>query len=194
MFSTNICFIMKYFLKNKLLPNGEVLELESAKVSDAQSLWNFGYALSLDHEFQASYPDEFFIKPEEEPKFIKDCQEHPCKLALVARSRSGEVVAMCNIMPTSRFRKSAHVVALSMGILSQYRDKKLGQILLQETIETIKTNSAIEKIELRVLSSNARAIALYKKFKFQEVGRLKREFKFALDDYRDDLFMELMLR
>lgn len=185
---------MKYAAKSFVLHCGEPVIVESAKEIDAESLWSFGVALAQEHEFQAMFPDEFTIKVEDEPKFIKDCEEHPCKLALVARTQQGKVVGLCTIMPVSRYRKMLHVAVTTIGVLSQYRNKKLGQILLTEALSVAKENSTIEKIGLRVLSTNTRAIALYKKLGFVEVGRLKKEFKFSQDDYRDDVLMELLLR
>lgn len=184
---------MKYSYKTIILSNGEEIEVESAKTHDAQSLWNFGYTVAQDHEFQAMFPDEFTIRPEDEPKFIKDCEDHACKLALVARSKQGVIVGMCTMIPVSRLRKMQHVVSTSIGIIPQYRDQKLGQILMKEALQAIKINSEIEKIELRVLSSNVRAISLYRKLGFLEVGRLKNEFKFSSTDYRDDILMELLI-
>lgn len=185
---------MKFPLKSITLSSGEKITLESAQLSDAESLWNFGRTVAMEDEFQAMTPDEFKVKPEDEPKFIKDNEDHPCKLALIARSEQGEVVAMCHLKPVTHLKKMGHVVDTSIGILASYRDKKLGQILMSEMIQMAKTNPAIEKIELRVLSSNDRAIALYKKLNFTEAGRLKNEFKFGPNDYRDDVLMELMIR
>jgi RimJ/RimL family protein N-acetyltransferase len=65
--------------------------------------------------------------------------------------------------------------------------------MMREMIQATKTNPSIEKIELRVLSTNTRAIAVYKKLGFQEAGRSKNGFKFGPNDYRDDIFMELFL-
>lgn len=184
---------MKYPFKKILVAENEEIILESAQPSDGMSLWQMGHTVAQDHEFQAMYPEEFSIKPEDEPKFIQDNLEHPCKLALVARSSSGEVVGMCNIGPVSKLRKMSHIVSTGIGILPQYRDKKLGQIMMIEAIQATKLNPSIEKIQLNVLSTNTRAIALYKKLGFQEVGRLRNGFKFGSNDYRDDIYMELFL-
>lgn len=184
---------MKYPLKKILLADKAEIYLESAQLSDGPSLWQMGHTVAQDHEFQAMYPDEFHIKPEDEPKFIQDNEEHPCKLALLARSSRGEVVGMCNMGPASRLRKMSHIVSTGIGILPQYRDKKLGPIMMMEAIQTIKLNPSIEKIELHVLSTNMRAIALYQKLGFKEAGRSKNGFKFGTNDYRDDEFMELFL-
>lgn len=183
---------MIFSLKNITLKTGEQIEIESAQLKDADSLWSFGHALAQDHTFQVIFPDEFSIKPEDEPKFIEDNLTHPMKLALVARHK-GEVIALVTIAPISRLRKMSHVVSTSIGIVENFRDKKLGRLLMTEALEFIKQNKAIEKVELHVLSTNTRAIALYKNLGFSEVGRSKNQIKFSDTEYADDVLMERFL-
>lgn len=47
----------------------------------------------------------------------------------------------------------------------------------------------LEKINLRVIATNAQAIGLYMKFGFQEEGRRKRQFKYSDGTYADDVLM-----
>lgn len=182
---------MIFPLKNITLKTGELIEIESAKLTDSNSLWEFGHALAQDHEYQVIFPDEFTIKPEDEPKFIEDNLTHPMKLALVARHK-GEVIALVTIAPISRLRKMSHVVSTSIGIVEDFRDKKLGRLLMTEALEFIKQNKSIEKVELHVLSTNTRAIQLYKNLGFTEAGRSKKQIKFSDADYADDVVMELL--
>lgn len=59
---------MKYSLKKILVADNEEIILESAQPSDGPSLWKMGHSVAQDHEFQAMYPDEFIIKPEDESR------------------------------------------------------------------------------------------------------------------------------
>jgi RimJ/RimL family protein N-acetyltransferase len=174
------------------LKNGTIVEIGSACSGDEESLLKFGQISVLDHDYQAMYPDEFNITLEQEFKFVEDHLQAPNKLALVARIES-KVIAMLNFDPVTRLRKMAHIVTLGAGVLKEHRNLGIGQIMMNEALDWVKNNTQYEKVELRVLASNERAIHMYKKLGFVEEARLKKEFKFSDTDYRDDVFMALFI-
>ena len=179
--------------ENVDIKNGITVEIGSAVNEDAESLLVYGQSVSEDHEFQAMYPDEFSITLEQEYKFIEENTSSENKLALVARV-DGEVIAMINLHPISRLRKMAHVVSLGIGIKKDYRDSGLGQKLFSKALDWVKNSTDYEKIEFGVLSSNSRAIHLYKKFGCTEEACQKNVFKFGESDYRDNLIMSLFVK
>ena len=63
----------------------------------------------------------------------------------------------------------------------------IGKLLITELLNWAEQNSSIEKISLGVLSTNHRAIALYKSMGFIEEGRKIKEIKFSEDSYADDI-------
>ena len=74
-----------------------------------------------------------------------------------------------------------------MGLLPEYRGQGLGSKLLASVLEHAK-KFGLEKVELHVYTSNISAIALYKKFGFEEEGLIKKYRK--LDGkYFDSLAM-----
>jgi ribosomal protein S18 acetylase RimI-like enzyme len=83
-----------------------------------------------------------------------------------------KVVGWCDIFPNSNPRM-IHRGSLGMGIISEYRGKGIGSKLLESTLNQAKT-FGLEKVELQVYTSNTAAIALYKKFGFEEEGIIKR--------------------
>ena len=56
-----------------------------------------------------------------------------------------------------------------LGILPEYRGLGIGSRLLEKVIEKAK-EFGLEKIELHVYTSNKPAVALYRKFGFEEEG------------------------
>ncbi len=86
---------------------------------------------------------------------------------------------------------TAHVVRLTIAIHEGSQGMGYGKKLMTALIEWSATNAAIEKIELQVRSSNERAIALYKRFGFQEEGRKLKRLKLEANRYLDDVYMAL---
>jgi ribosomal protein S18 acetylase RimI-like enzyme len=60
-----------------------------------------------------------------------------------------------------------------MGLLPAYRGKGLGGKLLSSVLEHAK-KFGLEKVELHVYTTNQPAIALYKKFGFQQEGLIQK--------------------
>ncbi len=60
---------------------------------------------------------------------------------------------------------------------------------MEALIDWARANPRVEKIELRVRSSNVRAIALYRALGFVEEGRFRHRIKVAARTYVDDMAM-----
>lgn len=107
---------------------------------------------------------------------------------IVALDPAGKVVAWCDIARHDRegFR---HVGRLGIGIIPEFRAHGLGRRLMKAAIERA-WEAGIERIELEVFGSNARATALYEKLGFVHEGIRRRARK--LDGlYEDDVLMAL---
>lgn len=85
---------------------------------------------------------------------------------------SNQVVGWCDVFPEDNPRLK-HRGGLGMGLLPQYRGKGLGSKLLDAVLKKSK-EYGLEKIELNVYSTNTPAIALYRKFGFEDEGYIKK--------------------
>lgn len=103
--------------------------------------------------------------------------------------RDGQVVGWCDVVRDER-PGLTHIGRLGIGILPEYRGRKIGARLLAATIADA-FQKGIARIELEVFAANARAIALYKKFGFVEEGR-KRQARCLDGVYEDSICMALI--
>lgn len=107
---------------------------------------------------------------------------------VVALDPAARVVGWCDIARHDRegFR---HGGRLGMGILPEFRARGLGRRLMTNAIDRA-WKAGIERIELEVFGSNARAMALYESLGFVREGVRRRARK--LDGrYDDDVLMAL---
>ena len=82
------------------------------------------------------------------------------------------VVGWCDVFPEENPRQN-HRGGLGMGLLPSYRGKGLGSKLLESVLNQAK-QFGLEKVELNVYTTNKPAIALYKKFGFEQEGLIRK--------------------
>lgn len=94
----------------------------------------------------------------------------------------GRIVGWCDVV-RSTVPVFAHRGTLGMGLLPEVRGRGLGLRLIRATLEAARA-AGIEQVTLHVFARNTRALALYRKAGFHEVGRQLRAKK--LDGHYDD--------
>ena len=93
-----------------------------------------------------------------------------------------------------RRKRLRHTGLVGMGMLREYREKGLGNILLQTGIKWAQANPLLEKLWLQILADNTPAISLYKKAGFVEEGRQKQFVKLDAHTYYDNILMGYPIR
>jgi RimJ/RimL family protein N-acetyltransferase len=84
----------------------------------------------------------------------------------------GQVVGWADVFPKENPRLS-HRGGLGMGLIPEFRRMGLGSKLLKEVLKHSK-KFGLEKVELQVYTTNTPAIALYRKFGFEDEGLIKK--------------------
>lgn len=96
---------------------------------------------------------------------------------------AGEVVGWCDILP-KRLEGFHHCGGLGMGVSQPYRGQKIGQALIERTLQAAKAYG-LERVELEVFASNTAARKLYAKLGFVVEGVKQKARK--IDGRYDDL-------
>lgn len=102
-------------------------------------------------------------------------------------SAEGEVVGSAGLHTNAHLRRR-HAMGLGMAVAVRAQGKGVGSALMAALIDYADRWACVLRIELTVFSDNARAIALYKKFGFEQEGLLR---AYGLRDgrYQDVLAM-----
>ena len=132
--------------------------------------------------------DGFPVTLEGEKEYIKIMNGAPRSVLYVA-VRGDEVVGTVSLNGLPR--RMSHRAELGITVLMSEWGKGLGNRLMEAAIDYAK-NSGIEIIELAVRSDNYRAIRLYEKCNFKEIGVYKSYFKID-EKYVDFKLMNLYL-
>lgn len=114
------------------------------------------------------------------PQFVAEAEE------------TGRIVGWCDAIPGDATTGVQHIGRLGMGLLPEYRNRKIGRRLIAATLDRCRT-LGLEKVELTVYASNAPALALYRSLGFGEEGRKVRG-RLVDGSYDDVLLMALFLK
>lgn len=173
------------------LKDNRVCMLRSAAVSDAAAMIEFLRISNEETYFMLRYPEEIILTVDEEKTILKNWEEQPDKLLLLAWI-DGEIVGNCGIAPITEHLKTKHRGRFGLSVKQKYWGFGIGSLLMQEIISFAKQNG-IEQVELGVYADNLRAKKLYERFGFTEWGRLPNAYKLKDGSYRDEINMVLPL-
>lgn len=103
---------------------------------------------------------------------------------------AGDVVGSLSIRRDAQ-AATRHVATLGMFVVAGWRGRGVGSALMAEALRWARANG-IQRVELTVYPHNRAALALYRRFGFDEEGRLVRHAKKSYG-YEDEILMAAWL-
>ncbi len=178
---------MDYQEKTVLLKNGKPCLLRTAEECEAEMLLDYLKATSAETPYMIREPEEIRTSVEEEVEFIRKNRENPRALHLLAFV-DGKFAGSCSFAPRSERTRMRHRCNVGISLYRESWGMGVGTALMGEILAGAKA-AGFEQAELDVVSSNAPAIALYKKMGFETAGTSPRAMKYKDGTYADLLFM-----
>lgn len=163
------------------------MTIRDAVVSDAEILAEAERETTKTPGLLVSQPGE--LTDQAFADYIVELGQHPRGKYIVACE--GEILVGHALLNPLRIKSLSHVVQLTIVVHPGFTGRGIGRLMLEYLIDWAKKADGVEKIELFTRSSNARAIALYKKLGFTEEGRLIKRVKLLDGTYLDDVLMGL---
>lgn len=141
--------------------------------SDAASLIQLRRSLSAETDFMLHGAGEYNSTEQEVSAQIERASQLRTSRYLVAE-HDAMLVAFLGVMGSSVPRTS-HAGYLALGVLRSWWSCGIATDLLKETLRWAPT-AGITRLELSVMTTNTRAIALYEGLGFQFEGRRRRAY------------------
>ena len=101
-----------------------------------------------------------------------------------------QVVGHALLVPMTLL-STAHVVHLTLVVHAGSESRGVGRALMNHLLDWARKEPSVHKVELRVRSTNSRAINLYRSLDFAEEGRFVRRIRTPDGGYLDDIAMGL---
>jgi RimJ/RimL family protein N-acetyltransferase len=170
-----------------MLRTGWTVLIRTARPSDALAIHTITVQAIAEGGYHISEPQEFTVTLEDEEAWIRQHAERPSEAMLVAEVGK-EVVGLITFEPGGR-KRHAHSGELAMNVAPAWREHRVGRCLLEALIAWATDHPQIERLGLRALSTNARALHLYAAVGFVEEGRRSKAIKLEPGQYADEVLM-----
>lgn len=182
---------MKYKAE-AMLRNGETLTLRSLRADDAAEMIRVCKRAAGETDFMMRYEDEWIITEQEQREAIARAEHAPRALMLGAFVQ-GKLVGAANFRPVHPGDRARHRAGVGISILKSHWGLGVGTAMMRALIDAAK-GTALEQLELDVVSTNEAAIRLYERCGFAAYGRHPRMMKHRDGTYADTILMMLDLR
>jgi RimJ/RimL family protein N-acetyltransferase len=178
--------------KKVRLKNGEDIKIRHVKESDIDEVWrNFNEVVDEGIYLPVFFPVHSNFEKQSWYSTLKRNKEL-CIVAEVKRSRSKtEIIGQCEVS-NLEWDAAAHVGNLGIIIREEYRNQGLGYQLIDYAIRESKILNDKKKIILSCFSNNDRALKLYERMGFKQVGIRKSQF-YMDSQYHDEILMDLWI-
>ncbi len=174
------------------IETGEKVIIRHLKKSDKDGVWrNFNEVIEEGIYLPVFTP---VISDFEKNSWYEDIKKghEICIVAEIPNNKSPfNIIGQCEIS-NLEWEASTHVGSLGIIVKQKYRDLRVGFHLIDMAIRESKKLNNKEKIILSCFSTNERALYLYKKMGFKEVGCRKKQF-YMDSKYYDEIMMEICI-
>lgn len=167
------------------------IKIRVAVEEDAATMLEIQKAVLAEGNYLITTIEEFQQTIDEQKQWIQVKLANKRETIFIAQYQ--EKIVGWLVFQSPQRKRLAHTGTFGMMVLKEYRGLGIGKLLIGNLLKWAEHNPSIEKICLGVLSTNERAIALYKKLGFVEEGRKINEIKLHDNKYIDDILMYRMV-
>ncbi len=183
---------MNVYKEDYILKNGTTITIRYPKVEDAEAIIQLIKAADSESLFLAREPEEFQISIEEEQRMISGITSSEGRTWFIAEYQN-EIVGQASIGYIRNNLRYYHRASVAFILLKKFWGMGIGGKLMESCLKWANKYH-VEKLELDVVTDNARAIKMYEGFGFRKTGTIHNALKYADGSYADEYLMELFLR
>jgi len=149
--------------------DGRRFIIERPTVENAGEIIQYSRKIFSSTDQVLTTPDEYRITIENEIEWIKNINDNPNSLLLIAKLNNN-IIGFLFFIQNSK-KKTSHTGEFGVNVHPNYQRLGVGQHLTEAMLRWARKNKQIEKIILQVFATNKKAIELYRKIGFIEEGR-----------------------
>lgn len=170
-----------------LTKDSQPLTIRRPIISDAAAIIDYSKIMFASTDQTLTTLEEYTITVEQEILWIKSANENPNALVLIAEL-DDQIVGLLTFFAFTR-KKIAHSGEFGISVHPDFHRLGIARILIESLLTWAKQHPVIEKVILKVMTTNLHAIRLYKDLGFVEEGHHVKAQKQANGEYVDELQM-----
>lgn len=178
---------MEFLSKTTVLKSGGTCTIRRPEASDAERLLRYQKESSGETPYLVAGPEDIGWTVEEQAARIVRWNDSPSRLRLIAEVDGG-LAGAAVLYPAGAQERLRHRCCVDITLYQRFCGKGIGTLLLRELLSAAKA-AGYEQAELEVVSTNAPAVALYRKLGFETVGTLPQAMKYKDGTYASFLLM-----
>jgi RimJ/RimL family protein N-acetyltransferase len=170
--------------------DGKGFVIEQPTVENAEEIIQYSRKIFSSTDQVLTIPEEYTITVEGEIEWIKNINDNPNSLLLIAKLNNN-IIGFLFFIHNSK-KKTSHTGEFGVNVHPEYQGIGIGQQLVETLLKWSKQHVQIEKVYLQVFATNYNAIKLYKKLGFIEEGRHIKAIKQMDGAYVDIIQMYIL--
>lgn len=173
--------------KNVVLRDGSVLQISRPRGENAAEILEYLKTIGGETHFLLMDENGLGISEEVERQILEENLKQE-RGGVYGGRINGELACMFSLSCHPR-RRLAHTGEIALSVRKKYWHIGVGSAIMEALIELAK-EASLKNVELGVYADNERAIALYRRFGFEEIGRHRGKMYFD-GEYYDEILMDL---
>ena len=175
--------------KSVVLRDGSVLQISRPRGENAAEILEYLKIVGGETHFLLMDENGPGISEEREAKILEAAYVEP-RGGMHFGKINREIACMFSLSCHPR-RRLAHTGEIALSVRKKYWHIGVGSAIMEALIELAK-EASLKNVELGVYADNERAIALYRRFGFEEIGRHRGKM-YVDGEYYDEILMDLHL-
>lgn len=178
---------MEFLSKTTVLKNGGACVIRRPEAPDAERLLRYQKEASGETPYLVAGSEDIDWTAEEQAARIARWNASSSRLRLIAEV-DGALAGAAVLYPVGAQRRLRHRCCVDITLYQKFCGMGIGTLLLRELLSAAKA-AGYEQAELETVSTNAPAVALYKKLGFEAIGTMPRAMKYKDGTYAGFLLM-----
>ena len=173
--------------KSVVLRDGSVLQISRPRGENAAEILEYLKIVGGETHFLLMDENGLGISEEREAKILEAAYVEP-RGGMHFGKINREIACMFSLSCHPR-RRLAHTGEIALSVRKKYWHIGVGSAIMEALIELAK-EASLKYVELGVYADNERAIALYRRCGFEEIGRHRGKL-YVDGEYYDEILMDL---
>ncbi len=173
------------------LKDGKKIIIREPMIDDAENIISLITKADIESLFLAREPGEFSTTLEREKEIIESIIKDTDSMWFVAE-HDKKIVGQCSVGLIKRYLRYRHRAEIAFVIIDDYCNLGIGGKMMEQCLSWCQMHN-IEQVELKVVSSNERAIKLYQNFDFKIIATIPNALRYKDGTYVNEYYMIKML-